>query len=252
MSAGASAPTPMIAASSHAKAEPRPAGGTPSAMYAKEVARKTKKPPPKPLEMLKTRSHHHGNEHDAFNHFMESKGVPTRKVDEFVNRGMRFMAKHLSPQRQLAKTCALEHFTAIMANQVLTNPDATAGMHPQFKELWRWHAIEETEHKAVAYDVYQQAVGRYWLRVLTMINVTFFFCLRTSIYQTIFLWKDGQLFNPKTWWQGIRFYFIRPALVRRIMRQYLDYFRRDFHPWMHDNRELVQHWLTEEQSFKTL
>ena len=139
-----------------------------------------------------------------------------------------------------------------MANQVLTDPRATEGMHPQFKELWRWHAIEETEHKAVAYDVYQQAVGSYWLRVLTMIQVTIMFCLRTSIYQAVFLWKDGQLFNPKTWWQGIRFYFLRPGLVRRILPEYLDYFRRDFHPWMHDNRELLQHWLTEGQNYKAL
>ncbi len=194
----------------------------------------------------------HGNEHALYNACLKKWHYPIDKINRFEKNEKRWMKKWIPASHRLAVTCALEHFTAIMANQVLTNPDATAGMHPQFKELWRWHAIEETEHKAVAYDVSQQAVGRYWLRVLTMINVTFFFCLRTSIYQTIFLWKDGQLFNPKTWWQGIRFYFIRPALVRRIMRQYLDYFRRDFHPWMHDNRELVQHWLTEEQSFKTL
>ena len=84
---------------------------------------------------------HHGNEHDAFNHFMESKGVPTGKVDEFVNRGMRFMAKHLSPQRQLAKTCALEHFTAMLAELMLEHPDFFKGMDERMLPLWLWNAV---------------------------------------------------------------------------------------------------------------
>ena len=194
----------------------------------------------------------HGNEHALYNDYLKKWGYPIDKINRFEKREKVWLKKWIPAAHRLAITCALEHFTAIMANQVLTDPRATEGMHPQFKELWRWHAIEETEHKAVAYDVYQQAVGSYWLRVLTMIQVTIMFCLRTSIYQAVFLWKDGQLFNPKTWWQGIRFYFLRPGLVRRIMPEYLDYFRRDFHPWMHDNRELLQHWLTEGQNYKAL
>ena len=194
----------------------------------------------------------HGNEHALYNDYLKKWGYPIDKINRFEKREKVWLKKWIPAAHRLAITCALEHFTAIMANQVLTDPRATEGMHPQFKELWRWHAIEETEHKAVAYDVYQQAVGSYWLRVLTMIQVTILFCLRTSIYQAVFLWKDGQLFNPKTWWQGIRFYFLRPGLVRRILPEYLDYFRRDFHPWMHDNRELLQHWLTEGQNYKAL
>ena len=194
----------------------------------------------------------HGNEHALYNDYLKKWGYPIDKINRFEKREKVWLKKWIPAAHRLAITCALEHFTAIMANQVLTDPRATEGMHPQFKELWRWHAIEETEHKAVAYDVYQQAVGSYWLRVLTMIQVTIMFCLRTSIYQAVFLWKDGQLFNPKTWWQGIRFYFLRPGLVRRILPEYLDYFRRDFHPWMHDNRELLQHWLTEGQNYKAL
>src|SRR5690606_40176209 len=32
---------------------------------------------------------HHGKEHEAFNDFMEEKGVPTRKVHDFVHNGMK-------------------------------------------------------------------------------------------------------------------------------------------------------------------
>ena len=194
----------------------------------------------------------HGHEHARYNDYLKKWGYPIDRINRFEKQEKVWISKFMSARRRLAITCALEHFTAIMAHQVLTNPDTTAGMHPQFKEMWRWHAIEETEHKAVAYDVYQQAVGSYWLRVFTMLNITFFFCLRTSIYQIIFLWKDRQLFNPKVWWSGFKFYFLKPGMVRNIWRDYLDYYRRDFHPWQHDNRELLQYWESEGQKYKTL
>jgi uncharacterized protein len=194
----------------------------------------------------------HGHEHAQYNDYLKKWNYPIDKIMAFEKKEKVWMKKWLPRKHRLAVTCALEHFTAIMAHQVLTNPESTEGMHPQFKEMWRWHAIEETEHKAVAYDVYQQAVGSYWLRVLTMINVTILFCLRTSIIQAIFLWKDGQLFNPKVWWKGFQFYFLKPGLVPTIWRDYLDYFRRDFHPWMHDNRELLGEWEAEQQKYKTV
>lgn len=197
----------------------------------------------------------HGHEHAQHNDFLRRWGYPIDKINRFEEREKIWMRKNVPASYRLAITCALEHFTAIMAHQVLTNPLATDGMHPQFKELWRWHAIEETEHKAVAFDVYQAAVGKYWLRVLTMLQVTFFFCLRTTIYQMIFLWKDGQLFNPRVWWQGLKFYFFENnfrGLVPSIFKDYLDYFRRDFHPWQHDNRDLLKDWNDEGHSYKTV
>lgn len=85
-----------------------------------------------------------------------------------------------------------------------------------------------------------------------MISVTIMFCFRTTLYQMVFLWKDGELFKPKTWWRGFQFYFVKPGMLRKIFRDYLDYFRRDFHPWDHDNRELLGQWLAEQQQFKAV
>lgn len=194
----------------------------------------------------------HGHEHAQYNDFLKKWNYPIDKIMDFEKKEKIWMKKWLPRKHRLAITCALEHFTAIMAHQILTNPESTEGMHPQFKEMWRWHAVEETEHKAVAYDVYQQAGGNYWLRIITMINISVLFCLRTSIIQAIFLWKDGQLFNPKVWWKGFQFYFLKPGLVPTIFRDYLDYFRRDFHPWDHDNRELLGKWEAEGQKYKSV
>ncbi len=91
---------------------------------------------------------------------------------------------------QLATTIALEHFTAIVAHQLLTNPKATEGMHPNVKPLWLWHAVEETEHKAVCFDVYQQVGGGYLNRALNMARVMLGFLLGISAIQMSLLRAD--------------------------------------------------------------
>lgn len=194
----------------------------------------------------------HGHEHHQFNEYLDSLGYPASKVEAFEKKEKVWMKKLIPARGRLAVTCAIEHFTAIMAHDVLTNPEATAGMDERFRELWRWHAIEETEHKAVAFDVYQATNGSYLRRIIAMMIVTVMFCIRASTVQAIFLWKDGQLLKPKTWWDGITFYFGKNGLVKNIWRNYIDYYRPGFHPWDHDNRDLLEKWTGEGHGYKAV
>jgi uncharacterized protein len=194
----------------------------------------------------------HGHEHSQFNKYLDSLGYPASKVEAFEKKEKVLMKKYLPAISRLSVTCAIEHFTAIMAHDILNNPKSTEGMDEKFKALWQWHAVEETEHKAVAFDVYQQAGGSYVRRIIGMMLITVMFCLRASTVQAIFLWKDGKLFSPKVWWQGAKMYFGKGGLVRSIWRDYIDYYRPSFHPWDHDNRELLQDWIEKGQSYKTV
>ena len=77
---------------------------------------------------------HHGKEHQEFNEFMARKGLPIEKIMTFVAQGIAFEEKNLSKERMLAKTCALEHFTAMFAEVVLE--------HPEFMERSEEHTSE--------------------------------------------------------------------------------------------------------------
>jgi predicted metal-dependent hydrolase len=187
-----------------------------------------------------------------FSEFLDSQGYPATKVEAYERKEKQWMKKWMSPRRRLAITCAVEHFTAILAHQVLTNPEATEGMDPRFKEMWTWHAIEETEHKAVCFDVYEQTGGGYWMRVFAMFNVTWMFLLRTAFVQAIFLWKDKKFFKLSTWKSGINFFWKKPGLIPSVWSDYKDYYRRDFHPWDHDNRELLGEWQANHNNYKTV
>jgi hypothetical protein len=144
----------------------------------------------------------------------------------------------------LAITCALEHFTAILAEQMLTEPDIYNGFDASMQKLWLWHAVEESEHKAVAFDVYQEMVGDYRLRVRAMAITTFFFIMHTTWFQARLLKADGKLFDVRMWLKGLDRMWGRKGHFRKLIPSYLQYYRRDFHPWQHDNRAELAKWIT--------
>lgn len=185
----------------------------------------------------------HTREHVAFNHLVKAAGYDTAAMDAYTRyRIGTARARH--PIAQLAVTVALEHFTAIMAHSLLAEADPLPGAPPDIVRLWQWHAIEEVEHKAVAFDTYLAAtrnlsgLRRYQIRCQVMLLVGFQFWHSNFRHMADFFRQDG-INTPRTWWRVIRFLLVRPGMLRRIFRPYLSFYRHDFHPWLHDNRELI-------------
>ncbi len=183
---------------------------------------------------------HHGNEHEVFNAFMEERGVPTSKVSKFVLDGLKMQGKWLSPERQLAKTCALEHFTAMLAELILEQPEFLEGMDQRMLPLWLWHAVEESEHKAVAFDVYQDQVGSYWVRSSEMAITTVEF-IGFTIFHYFQLRADmDDKRDLRSVAKGLNWLLGKPGWLRRLGPSYLAYFKRDFHPSKRDSSALRQ------------
>lgn len=181
---------------------------------------------------------HHGNEHEVFNALMQKKGMPTAKVEKFVHDGIRWQEKRMSPQRLLAKTCALEHFTAMLAEVMLENPEFLEGMHKDMLPLWLWHAVEESEHKSVAFDVYQDQVGDYWTRVSEMALTTVEFTGFTIFHYFQLRAAMDDKADWKSIAQGWSWLLGKPGFLRKLGPAYLAYYKRDFHPAKRDKRHL--------------
>ena len=96
----------------------------------------------------------HTHQHRLYDRLMTRNGVPVQRYEGWIESVLQLARRWLPLKAQLAVTIALEHFTAVFANQLLSEPRFTEGMHPSVRPLWLWHAVEETEHKAVCYDVY--------------------------------------------------------------------------------------------------
>ena len=67
------------------------------------------------------------------------------------------LIKARPPIVNLMATIALEHYTAMMAAVMLKDPKMYEGAEAEWAALWKWHAIEEIEHKGVAYDTWLHA-----------------------------------------------------------------------------------------------
>lgn len=184
----------------------------------------------------------HGREHRAFNALMDEAGLPATRIETFTTNRLKMAHKIFSPSMQLAMTIALEHLTAIMAADMLRKPEVLAGSHPDYLRLWRWHALEETEHKAVAFDVWRTVMpptlGSYLKRCWALLQTSWFFWMFTAIFH----FKMSRAAKPaeghlRGYLRLFKFLFIKPAVWLALAPAWLAYFKPGFHPWQHDNRE---------------
>lgn len=183
----------------------------------------------------------HGREHRDFNDHLSTLGYPTKTVDRAVKNGLALLAKVSPKTHQLAVTAALEHYTATLAETILRDDEARAEfVSDEARALFTWHALEETEHKSVAFDVFQQVCGKHRVRVGTMWSVHAGFLLAMTAAVTLSVAMDPKAWPklPKSLWNLRSHPFFQKPLVERL----LDYNRRDFHPDDHDTVELLDEW----------
>ena len=184
----------------------------------------------------------HTKEHVLYNKRIDELGLHVSKFDNFLKWLLNIPRRFTPKLHQLAITAALEHFTAIMADKLLTEKDVQDTFDPAHRELWLWHAIEETEHKAVAFDVYRAVGGGEIRRMIVMLVVSIFFIGVISGSLVYTLARDGQLFNIKSWWHFAKWLLFKPGLAVQLAPTWADYFKWGFHPWQHDNHELIESW----------
>ncbi len=183
----------------------------------------------------------HSKQHEAYNAWLAELGYEAEAMDRFVGK-LLAQIRRLPPELPLGATCALEHMTSILAELVLTDEALQARMDPRMLKLWAWHALEETEHKAVAFDVYQQVSGSDAIRRLTFVvaTVLLFAVHGANLYSM--LRTDGLHRRPSTWKRALEVLFARDGYVTRLAPAWLEYFASDFHPWQRDDRALVETW----------
>lgn len=185
----------------------------------------------------------HTREHVAFNRHVVDQGYDVTPLERDVDRALA-LTKGKPHIASLAATMALEHFTAMLAHELIANPKHLAGGDDQAAALWRWHAAEEIEHKGVAYDTWLHATKdwtrwrRWKIKSIVMIATTvkFFQGRRRGMIEL--LRQDG-LTGPKVWARMAWYAFGNPGMARKILGAWIAFFLPGFHPWKHDDRELI-------------
>ena len=188
----------------------------------------------------------HRREHQLYNETLcSARGYDLEKLEGKLTKRLAWAQKNLTPLQNLAITVAIEHFTAVLAELLLSSDSIMNKADPSMRELWRWHAAEEMEHKSVAFDVYRAVGGSEALRIAVMKRASFFIGLELTRALFYILRKDGQLLNLKLWFNGLAGLFGKQGAFSGGMKPYKEFYAEGFHPWQQDTQQLLVDWSAE-------
>lgn len=180
----------------------------------------------------------HAAEHERFFQVLEDQGYEIREFLAWYDKWAGRFEAATPHALSLAGTAAAEHFTALFADAALRE-GLLDEADPRVRDLLLWHAVEEIEHKAVAYDVLQRVAPSYALRVggllLASSQLAFFWYHATRLLMAQDDFDPARQAEEKAQLRASG--FLRP---KRLLAGIRDYLRRDFHPWQHDNSELAK------------
>ena len=188
----------------------------------------------------------HTREHVAFNRLVSDHGYDVESIDRAIT-DMLALADGRPRETNLAICIALEHFAASISHELLADPRYLAGADHEVAELWRWHAIEEIEHKGLVNDIWLH-VTRNWSGFRRWKTLALVSALITKKYfgnrirdalglmaqDGITGWRAKAKLYAFLWW--------KPGMMRRLLPHWSKILLPGFRPWAFDNGHLVREW----------
>jgi predicted metal-dependent hydrolase len=181
----------------------------------------------------------HMRAHNEFNQSLAQFGIDVEREIAAAERTMSKLQKRLPRKMQLGVTVFLEHVTAIGAHMLFMEPLIAESMHPELARFWRWHAAEELEHKAVAFDVFRAVGGGYLLRVFSALTAVLL--LTPPLIRRV---RRMEKQDPREVTKEMRRSAreLNQRLWRPQLRMLAQYFKPGFHPWNCDDEPYLRQW----------
>ncbi len=191
----------------------------------------------------------HSKMHNQFNDVLAEHRFPVTFYRFLADKVFEHGFKKLSNRMQLSLMAGIEHFTAVLAEYMMKNEEIFyASEDERQRALWMWHMLEESEHKDIAYDVFQELSGDYALRMrgfaLAAFTILFLVPLGGSLIPIIR--KPWNLLSPRYWKDVKRSLALiagpKEGVYGSTLGHILDYARRDFHPNDHDTSAYLEYY----------
>ncbi|CPU21781.1 putative metal-dependent hydrolase [Mycobacteroides abscessus] len=188
----------------------------------------------------------HRHQHRLLNERLQVMGYPTARIDRHVARLIKRLERRFSPEMRLSMTSALEHYTATLAEIILTSEDAQKLIgQTEVRPILLWHAFEESEHKAVAFDVYRLVGGTERTRVRGMRIASVILFGELILQTALSMAADKASYNPVTLVRSLYRFSRTPMFTADALRRFRSYNRPGFHPDDWDSAAVLERWSKE-------
>lgn len=181
----------------------------------------------------------HTRAHNELNLSFARFGVDVEREIAYADRYIARLERRLPMKVQLGVTAFLEHLTATGAHMLFMEPKIANLMHPEMLRFWRWHAAEELEHKAVAFDLFRAVGGGYLLRVFSAIAAILLLAGPFNKIARRMIKDDPTRITPEMR-QRVR--AINRTVMGPQLRMIGQYFKPGFHPWQGNDEEYLKQW----------
>tara|TARA_R110002073_G_scaffold45053_2_gene124651 strand:- start:69572 stop:70501 length:930 start_codon:yes stop_codon:yes gene_type:complete len=191
----------------------------------------------------------HSKMHNEFNDTLAEHRFPVAFYRFLADNVFEYGFKKFPNRLQLSLMAGIEHFTAVLSEYMMKHEDIFFETKDEKQRaLWMWHMLEESEHKDIAYDVYQTLSGSYPLRIsgfaLAAFTIMFLVPLGGSLIPVIR--KPSNLFSLR-YWKDVKNSLAllagpKDGVYGSTINHILDYLRKDFHPNDHDTTAYLDYY----------
>lgn len=185
----------------------------------------------------------HGRVHRALNDHLATLGYPIDKMEAFTKWNNDVFEKYLSPEACLAQTVVSEHMTALLAEKCLMDQAVRDSLgHQAIRDLLVWHSLEESEHKAVAFDVYRAIGGSERTRIWSM-KVTRWMIPVMAVQLIVQAYlTDKAARKPGAMRASLKRFRKNPLFQKDTWDAIKDFERPDFHPDQRNTDAMLDEW----------
>ena len=108
----------------------------------------------------------HSKMHEELNDAFLELDLPVKLFRFLAGYVFEYGFERLPQPMKLSLMAAIEHFTAVLAEYMMNHEEIFfRSQDEKQRAIWMWHMLEESEHKDIAFDVYQTLSNNYALRI---------------------------------------------------------------------------------------
>jgi len=191
----------------------------------------------------------HSKMHNELNDALLEVDYPVQLFRTWAGWVFDYGFNRLPQPMKLSLMAGIEHFTAVLAEYMMKHEEIFfSSRDEKQRAIWMWHMLEESEHKDIAYDVFQALSNNYALRIAGFFPalITILILISAASLMVPFYREPKNLIRW-SYWRELPYSFslifgLKDGVYGSTMQHIFDYLRPDFHPNDHDTSAYLSYY----------